>query len=195
MKGFVYLLGILIMIIITIIGCSDKSQLPVQPITQSQREGGSLGKCIIISYTSSDYPVGILDPGVVKLERGKWIIRNVVVKERFDSDNPLIAGVMIHNLSGILNAITGEGPICGTLTVTPDNAGGGVWEGSYSGWRSKKPGSDTLFTLPLKVIARGKGGTINNMQLFGTTIITAWGTPPVGWYGSSKGFIKSNSKH
>jgi hypothetical protein len=174
----------------SLIGCSDKSQSPVTPIDQV-----SLQKVIITDFTFSDNPIPpyIIDPGVVKLVGGNWIMKDVGVIEQLTSSDTLVAGTFIHYLSATLNAVTGEGPVRGSLTMTPDaNTEGGVWEGNYTGYRSKMPGSDTLFVIPLKVVGHGRGGTIEGMQIFMEAVITAWGTPPVGWYGSGEGFYKSH---
>lgn len=177
-----------------LLGCSDKTQSPVAPIDQSVQEQISLEKCITTHFTVTlHYPVQILDPGEVKLVRGKWILKKVVILERMNTTNSLVTGNMVHSLSAIMDNTTGEGPVWGTFTSTPDaNVGGGVWKGVYTGWRSKKPGSDTLFTLPLKIIGHGKGGALRGMNLFLNDVITAWGTPPVGWYGGGEGYIKSH---
>ena len=174
------------------VGCSDKSQSPASPIDQSIQDQSSLEKCIITHFTESHYPVPpvILDPGVVKLVRRKWIMKNVVIAETLITTNSLVTGKMIHSLSAIMDKNTGEGPVWGTYTLT--NIGNGVWKGTYAGWRSKKPGSDTLFTLPLKVLGHGKSGNVQGMKSFLNDVITAWGTPPVGWYGGGEGYIKSH---
>jgi hypothetical protein len=100
---------------------------------------------------------------------------------------------MTHYLSARMDAVTGEGPVHGNWTLVPQaNTEGGVFEGNYTGYRSKMPGSDTLFVLPLQLVGHGRGGTIDGMQIRDDTNITAWGTPPVGWYGSGEGFYKSH---
>lgn len=171
------------------VGCSDKTQSPVAPIEQ-----GSLEKCIITNFTFSHNPIEPPFGGDVKLvPGGKWQIKKVGVKEYVTASDPLVSGIMIHYLSATFDAITGEGPVHGSFTLTPvADVGGGVWEGTYTGYRSKTPGSDIYFTLPLKVVGHGRGGTIHGMQLFEKSIITAWGTPPEGWYGGGEGFYKSH---
>ena len=171
-----------------LVGCSDEQQSPVTPIDQ-----GSLEKVTITNFTFSHMPIGLTGEGDVKLVGGNWILKDFGVIEQFTSSDPLAAGTAIHYLSATFNAITGEGPVHGSFTLTPDaNAGGGVWEGTYTGYRSKMPGSDTLFVLPLQLVGPGKGGTIDGMQMRENSTITAWGTPPAGWYGSGEGFYKSN---
>lgn len=194
MKKLKILVVLLAFVGLTLVGCSDKSQSPVAPADQSVQEQGTLEKCTITQVTiTSHYPVGILDPGVVKLVGRKWIMKNVVVAETLITTNSLVTGKMIHSLSGILDKNTGEGPVWGTYTLT--NVSGGVWEGTYAGWRSKKPGSDTLFTLPLKILGHGKSGNVQGMKVFINDVITAWGTPPTGWYGGGEGYIKSHGHH
>jgi hypothetical protein len=173
-----------------LVGCSDEKQSPVTPIDK-----GSLEKVIITYFTSSHHPIPpyIIDPGEVKLVGGNWILKDVGVIEQVTSSSPLSGGTMIHYLSARMDAVTGEGPVHGSFTIIPDvNTGGGVWEGNYTGYRSKMPGSDTLFILPLDVRGHGRGGTIDGMQLSLDDVITAWGTPPVGWFGSGEGFFKSH---
>lgn len=170
------------------VGCSDESQSPVTPIDQT-----SLVKVIITNFTFSHFPIGLTGEGSVKLVGNNWILKDFGVIELFTSSDPLSAGTAIHYLSATFNAVTGEGPVHGYFTLTPEgNAGGGVWEGTYTGYRSKMPGSDTLFVLPLQLVGQGKGGTIDGMQMRENSTITAWGTPPAGWYGSGEGFYKSH---
>ena len=171
-----------------LVGCSDQSQSPVTPIDQ-----GSLEKVTITDFAFSHHPIGKTGEGEVKLVGGNWILKDVGVIEQVASPDPLVAGTMIHYLSAKMDAVTGEGPVHGKWTLTPtENTGGGVWEGNYTGYRSRKPGSDTLFTLPLNVGGHGKGGTIDGKQISMDDVITAWGTPPVGWYGVGEGFYKSH---
>ena len=173
---------------LSLVGCSNEQQSPVTPIDQS-----SLEKVIITNFTFTHFPIGLTGEGTVKLVGGNWILKDVGVMELITSSDPLGGGNMIHYLSARMDAVTGEGPVHGSFTITPTgNAGGGVWEGIYEGYRSKMPGSDTLFVLPLQLVGHGKGGTIDGFQMQTNTTIIAWGTPPAGWYGSGEGFYKSH---
>jgi hypothetical protein len=175
-------------------GCSDKSNSPVEPIADEV----TLEKCpVIIHYTETHYPVEILDPGTVNVVGNKIIIKKVIIKERLEASTDLVTGFMIHKLSAVMDLTTGEGPCWGTFTAKPDIFVGGPeeWEGTYAGWRSKKPGSDTLFTLPLLVLGKGKAGQLRGVKMFLNDVITAWGTPPVGWYGGGEGYLKKTGHH
>jgi hypothetical protein len=199
MKTFIYVFGILIMLVLSMVGCSDKSQSPVAPADQSVQEQGTLEKCTVTPFTVNlHYPLPpyVLDPGVQKIVGKKWIIKNVVVPETLITTSLLITGKMIHSLSGILEKNTGEGPMWGTYTLTND--AGGVWEGTYEGWRSKT--GEAQWTLPLKVFGHGKSGNVQGMKSFFNDVIIISGTPPAGWppagwYGSGEGYIKSHGVH
>ena len=190
MKTLKCVIVLLAFVGLSLVSCSDEQQSPVTPIDQS-----SLQKVIITNFTFSHYPIGLTVEGEVKLVGENWILKDVGVIELINSADPLVAGIMTHYLSGKMNAVTGEGPVHGYWTSVPQaNTEGGVWEGNYEGYRSKMPGSDTLFVLPLQLVGHGKGGIIEGMQIRHNSIITAWGTPPVGWYGGGEGIYKSHGK-
>jgi len=191
MKVLKYLIVPFTFAIILISGCSDKSQLPVAPI-----ENGSLEKAVITNFTFTDIPIGPTGEGKITLvPGGKWQIKKYGVMENFVSSDPLGSGIMLHYLSATVDVATGEGTCQGAWTLTPtSNAGGGVWEGTYEGYRSESyvPGE---WTLPLKIEGHGKGGTIDGMQLFANatlTIYTAGTTLPAFWIGKGEGFYKSH---
>jgi len=177
---------------LTLVGCSDKTQSPIAPIEQ-----GSLEKAVITNFTFTDAPIGYTGEGDVKLvPGGKWKIKKYGVVEQFVSSDPLVNGTMVHYLSLTIDAVTGEGPCHGSSTLTPTaDVGGGVWEGTYEGYRSKSsvPGE---WTLPLKLEGHGKGGTIDGMQMFGTATLTVRAdgptTLPSSWTGVGEGFYKSH---
>jgi hypothetical protein len=188
MKSYIFMIGISIILMLSLLDCSDKQQSPVSPGDQV-----SLEKITITNFTLTHFPEGMTGEGTIKLVGGNWILKDVGVIEILNSSDPLAAGTMTHYLSCNYDAVTGEGPVHGYWTLVPQaNTNGGVWEGNYTGYRSKMPGSDILFVLPLKLVGHGRGGTIDGMQLFSNTTIIGWGIPPEGWYGSAEGFYKSH---
>ncbi len=177
-----------------LVGCSDETQSPVSSTEQS-----SLQKVIITNFTFTDFPIAPPTGGSITLTPGGiWQVKKIEVLERFVSSDPIINGIMKHYLSLSIDAVTGEGPCHGSWTVTPlDPAatGGGVWEGTYQGYRSKSsvPGE---WTLPLKVEGHGKGGSIQGMQVFANAVLTVRAdggtTLPTSWSGIGEGFYKSH---
>jgi len=179
-----------------LIGCSDKSQSPVTAVDEQV----SLEKAVTTYYTFTDSPIGFTGEGEVKaIPGGKLQLKKFGVIELHTSSDPLVNGIMVHNLSITIDAVTGEGPCEGSFTLTPANnaAEGGVWEGKYQGYRSisNVPGE---WTLPLKVEGHGKGGIIDGMQVFANTVLTVRADDPVTaplpsyWTGVGEGFYKSH---
>jgi hypothetical protein len=188
MKSLKCIFVLFVFVGLLIVSCSDEQQLPVNPTDQ-----GIMEKVTLNYFTTGDIPIGLTGEGTIKLVGENWILKDVGVIENITSNDPIAAGTMTHYLSATMNAETGEGPIHGHWTIIPEgNTEGGYWEGNYTGYRSKMPGSDTLFILPLQLVGHGKGGTIDGFQMHTDVTITAWGTPPVGWYGSGEGFYKSH---
>jgi hypothetical protein len=174
-----------------LVGCSDEPQSPVTPIDQS-----SIQKLTITNFTFADAPTGFTGEGEIKLVGGNWIIKDYGVIENFTSADPLVSGTMVHYLSLTIDAVTGEGPCHGSWTITPtENTGGGVWEGTYEGYRSLS-GVPGEWTLPLNVVGHGRGGTIDGMKLSATATLTIYTdgitTLPSYWTGLGEGFYKSD---
>ena len=87
----------------------------------------------------------------------------------------------------------------GKWVLTPDDlstTGGGVWEGIYEGFRSKTD-NPYIFTLPLKMVGHGKGGTIDGWQSFIKVDLIVYTVAashqlPVYWYATGAGVIKEH---
>ncbi len=183
-----------------LIGCTDDPTQPVSPTDQSTSLPGSLHKAILTDFTFNDYPIGFTGEGeVTPVPGGKLRMKEYGVIEEFVSPNPLANGQMIHYLSLTIDAVTGEGPCHGSFTLTPagNAAEGGVWVGKYEGYRSRSIVAGE-WTLPLKVVAQGKGGAIDGMQMFSNATLTVRADNPAifplpsGWNGVGEGTIKAH---
>jgi len=199
MKALTYAVALLALAGFSLLGCNDTSQSPVVPTDQTAQQPASLGKSIITNFAFTHSPIGLTGEGtVILVPGGKWHIKNYGVTEEVNllnpplNPDPLVSGTMVHYLSATLDAVTGEGPVHGSFTLTPlADVGGGVWEGTYEGYRSKTA-SPNVFALPLKVVAHGRGGTIDGMELKEESMLTAYGTPPAYWTGVGEGSYKSH---
>lgn len=198
MKTLTYAAVVLACAGLSLLGCADKLQSPVTPTDQAARGPASLEKCIITNFTFTHSPFGFTGEGDYNLvPGGKWQMKKFGVVERFTSPDPLARGTMVHYLSLTVDAVTGEGPCHGSFTLTPDNnvAEGGVWEGTYEGYRSKSSVAG-VWTLPLKAVGHGRGGSIDGMQMFLTTTLAVRAdgptTLPSSWTGKGEGFYKSH---
>jgi len=150
----------------TLVGCSDDSQSPLSPVDQ-----GSLAKDkknVDFTFTSSPAPF-IADPADYTNFAGRTVhMKDYPVIDLPIASDDRVTGRMEHFLSLKLDVITGEGPCHGKWSVIPSDlatTGGGVWEGTYEGLRTKTE-DPYVFILPIKLVGHGNGGTIDKMQLF-----------------------------
>jgi len=174
-----------------LVGCSDNPAVPVSPAEPTAQAPPALAKAIITNFTFTHHPIAPPSAGEKRHVGEVWIMKDITVQEQVFSDDPLVAGTMVNCLSGTLNATSGEGPVHGKFILTPTGpVGGGVWEATYTGYRSKSEG--VYFTIPLKVVVQGRGGTLQGMQGFFESVITSWGIPTAGWIGAGEGFYKSH---
>lgn len=191
MKTLSLILSLMASVAFVLVGCSDNSAVPVSPADQPMQAPPSLAKAIMTDFTFSHHPITPPFAGERKLVGEVWVMNDITVKEQVVSDDPLVAGTMVNCLSGTLNATTGEGPVHGKFVLTPTaDVGGGVWEATYTGFRSKSEG--IYFTIRLNVVTQGRGGTLEGMQGFFESVITSWGIPTAGWFGAGGGFYKSH---
>ncbi len=178
---------------LAMLGCSDQSQSPVAPAEQS-----SLDKAIITEYTISSSPAPfIADPNDYINIAGRTVhLMKYPVIDNVESSDARLTGRMEHVLTIKLDVITGEGPCNGKFTLTPTDlaaTGGGVWEGTYEGYRSKTD-NPYVFVLPLKMVAHGNGGTIDKIQGFNDVTLTVYTNQayyplPIYWTAKGTGFM------
>lgn len=178
---------------LTMVGCSDKSESPVAPVDKATLQKVEITYCDFFHH-----PIAPPEGGEIMFVDDKFIMKNVKITEWMESADTMITGTLVHYLNEVVNVNTGEGNTHGKWILTPDaDVGGGVWEGTYTGKRIYSPGvnpglPDYQFVTPLKLVAVGKGGTINGMQFKGTTTIYSWGIIVEGWYGIGDGYYKSH---
>ena len=151
-----------------LVGCSDNSAVPVSPTDQSTLAPASLEKSNKVDFTFEEHNIPPAVPAKMWVADGVLQIRDAHAFEVVDAGlTSPVTGTMEHYLSLSLNVVTGEGPCHGSFTLTPTNLAvvgdGAVWVGTYEGYRSKTS-VPSVFTLPLKLVAHGRGGNIDGMQ-------------------------------
>ena len=179
-----------------LLGCSDNSALPVSPTDQSAGAPASLGKSTNVEFTLTSFPIYVDPQPDIKIAGRTLHMKNVAVVDLVTATDTRVSGRMEHYLSLKLDIYTGEGPCHGSWTSEPAGANGGKWEGTYEGYRSKTS-EPFVFTLPLKLVARGRGGNIDGMQTFMTATLRvttdlAHYPLPTGWTAVGEGFIKEH---
>jgi hypothetical protein len=198
---------------IMLVGCSDQTQSPVSPTDQVSME-----KNIPHYYSAMDFPVAPPEGGDIRsIPGGKIQFKKVKVTEAVVATDSRVSGQMVHYLSTMIDAKTGNGPVHGSFTIFPTGAGeNAMWEGTYEGIRSYNgktfvtipsplpypSGIYDNWTLTLKLVGKGKGGEIDGWQMFSehTLIIINFGNDlthypfpmPQFWFGNGEGFLKEH---
>jgi hypothetical protein len=211
MKTLSVVLLLLASVAFVLVGCSDNSTVPVTPTDQAVQGSGPLSKKTVVNFTMYDFPLAPPTggrvwetPGGITHLKDREIHEAVIVKYE---DGTVELGNMTHFISQTLDA-NGEGPTQGSFTCTLES--GGVWKGTYEGYRSYAPPAPLfptdplwlsfpfppipsaafVFEAPLKVVAHGTGGNIDGMKMSATDVIRTFGTPPTYFYGITTGSYK-----
>jgi len=186
MKAFQSSVALLAFIGLVFFGCSDKSQSPVAPTD----EQGSLEKVTTINYTATMTIAGIIDPGSVKIVGQNMIVKGMIVKTRYEASSPLVTADLLITINFKFNLNTGEGPSHGKWSSVPDAYPDAVWEGSFTGYRTKTGESE--WTENVSIIGKGEGGIIDGMKNFTDAIIYSDDIyERTGFYGEASGILKS----
>jgi len=168
---------------LTLIGCSEKSQLPNEPVN-------SLEKVTTTDYTATITLVGLVDPGSEKMVGQNIIVKDRVVLTRYETTSPLVTGDLLVTINFSYNLNTGEGPSHGKWSKVPDAYPDAVWEGSFTGYRTKTGESE--WTENLNVVGKGEGGVIDGMKNFADVLMYSDDIyERTGFFGTAIGVIKS----
>ena len=183
MKTFNYLIAIIALFGLLLVGCSEKSQLPNEPVN-------SLEKVTTTDYTGTITIVGIVDEGSTKMVGQNIIVKDMVVQTRFESSTDLMTGDQLVTINFRFDLNTGEGNSHGKWSIVPDAYPNALWEGSYSGHRTKTGESE--WTDNLQIVGKGKGEVIGGMKTFTNGLIYSDDIYlRTGFFGVTSGVIKS----
>jgi hypothetical protein len=196
MNALKYFAVLFFFIGLLVAGCCDESQSPVSAL-----ENGALEKVKNVEYTFTSAPEPFTaNPANYMIIAGRTLhLKDYPVVDIISATDSRVSGRMEHVLSLKLDVITGEGPCHGKFILTPTNlaaTGEGIWEGNYEGFRSKTD-DPFVFMLPLKLVAHGKGGTIDGMQGFmkaDLVVLTnsSFYPLPIYWTATGNGVIKEH---
>jgi hypothetical protein len=171
-----------------LLGCSDKSQSPVEPSTQ-----GTLEKMVRTDFTAHSYPTTNIDPGELKTVDGNLFLRNRKDHLTVESANPFInttQGIITYNVNA--DASTAEGHAWGTITFTPDAYPdlevSGLWNGQIT------ITGPSEWTLICKYVGHIRGGSTNGMQVFWDIVVTYDNPGGLNWESNATGYIQYNEK-
>ena len=181
----IYVVILFVLLGLVFLGCSEKSQLPNEPVN-------ALEKVTITDYTGTITIVGIVDEGSTKIVGQSYIVKNMVVQTRFESenDNDLMTGDQLVTINFRFDINTGEGSSHGKWSIVPDAYPNDLWEGSYTGHRTKT--GESAWTDNLNIVGKGKGEVIDGMKTFTDGLIYSDDIYlRTGFFGVTSGVIKS----
>jgi hypothetical protein len=165
------------------LGCSEKSQLPNEPVN-------SLEKVTTTDYTATITILGIVDPGSVKIVGQNMIVKDMIVLTRYEASSDLVTADLLITINFKFNLNTGEGPSHGKWSSVPDAYPEAMWEGSFTGYRTKTGESE--WTENASIIGKGEGGVIDGMKNFTDALIYSDDIyERTGFYGEASGVLKS----
>jgi len=165
------------------LGCSEKSQLPNEP-------ANSLEKVTTTDYTATITIDSLVDLGSTKIVGQNMIVKDRVVLTRFEASSDSVTGNLLVTINFRYNLITGEGPSHGKWSNVPDAYPDVLWEGSFTGYRTKTGESE--WTENLHVVGKGEGGVIDGMKNFADGLMYSDDIyERTGFFGTAIGVIKS----
>jgi hypothetical protein len=183
MKTFQSAVALIAFMGLVFLGCSEKSQLPNEPVN-------SLEKVTTTDYTATITIVGLVDPGSEKIVGQNLIVKDRVVVTRYESENSLVNGNLLITINFRFNLNTGEGPSHGKWSIVPDAYPDAVWEGSFTGHRTKT--GESAWTENVSIVGKGEGGVIDGMKNFADGLIYSDDIyERTGFFGEGSGVIKS----
>jgi hypothetical protein len=179
----IYAVILFILLGLVFLGCSEKSQLPNEPVN-------SLEKVTKIPYTADISLVGLVDPGSEKIVGQNLIVKDRVVLTRYETDNSLVTGDLLITINFSFNLNTGEGPTHGKWSNVPDAYPDAVWEGTFTGYRTKT--GESVWTENVYIVGKGEGEVIDGMKNFADGLIYSDDIyDRTGFFGTGSGVIKS----
>jgi hypothetical protein len=207
MKTFKCVVVLLGFVSLLLSGCTDNATQPVSPTDQSVQGSGPLEKKTVVHFTMYDFPVLVTGgttwetPGGITQIKDKEV--QIMVFMKYE-DGTVERGTGTNFIGQSLNR-EGEGPAHGSFTLTLES--GGVWNGTWTGYRSYAPpapafptdplwlsfpfppipSSAFVFEAPLKMVAHGTGGNIDGKKFTATDVIRTFGIPPTYYYGIGEG--------
>ena len=183
MKTFQSAVALIAFMGLVFLGCSEKSQLPNEPVN-------SLEKVTTTDYTATITIVRLVDPGSEKIVGQNLIVKDRVVLTRYEASSPLVTGDLLVTINFTFNLNTGEGPSHGKWSKVPDAYPDAVWEGNFTGYRTKT--GELEWTDNLYIVGKGKGEVIDGMKTFTDALIYSDDIYlRTGFFGVTSGVIKS----
>jgi hypothetical protein len=138
-------------------------------------------------FTATDVPTAPVDPGVTRITPTRIVIHGLTVGMRVEATDGRLTGSGQVVANGVLDPLTGAGPVWGTFFIDADQ--GGRWVGSWHGQRSPV---GEVWIADIEWRGRGESGPVEGFQLQARETITSPSIVPTGYVGEIEGVIRSH---
>lgn len=183
MKTLQSIVALIAFIVLAFIGCSEKAQFPNEPVN-------SLEKVTTTDYTGTITVVGVIDPGSTKMVGQNIIVKDMIVQARFEGSTDLMTGDQLITINFRFDLNTGEGPSHGKWSIVPDAYPDELWEGNFTGYRTKT--GESAWTDVCRIVGKGEGEALDGMKTFNESLIYSGDIYlRTGFIGATSGVIKS----
>lgn len=156
--------------------------------------GIAMGQAVVTEFTATEIDLGLVNPGTVQCPGGEptglWPtgppcspgsrvhVRGAVFRYIVNASDPRVSGDRFVVVNGNFDGWTifgpGSGPMWGTQRL--EVAGGGVWEGTWTGKRNVTVNN---FQVSIRGEAHGTGGSIEGLKL-DSQVAFSLVSPPLG---------------
>jgi hypothetical protein len=160
------------------VGLDDAGLEPAAVITQAITE---------TPFTATDLPLAPVDPGVTRVTPSQIVIHGLTVAMRVDATDPRLSGAGQVVANGVLDPLTGSGPVWGTFYIDADQ--GGRWTGNWHGHRAP---AGQVWVADIEWTGRGVSGPVEGLHLKASETITSPSIVPSGYVGAVQGVIRSH---
>lgn len=168
-----------------VVACSDGQ--PTAPELDPALQPAAVAAAVTeTSFTATDMPVAAIDPGKTVVTPSQIVIHGLTVGMYVDASDPRLTGFGEVVANGVLDPVTGDGPVWGTFFI---DAEGGRWVGN---WHGKRAPVGDVWIAEIVWTGRGLNGSVEGLHVKATETITRLGLVPSGYVGEVEGFIRSH---
>lgn len=167
------------------VACADGQPVApeLDPVVQSAAVAAAVTDA---PFTATDMPLAPIDAGRTVVTPSKIVIHGLTVAMFVDASDPRLTGSGQVAANGVLDPLTGAGPVWGTFFI---DAAGGRWVGNWHGTRA--PVGD-VWVADIEWTGRGVSGSVEGLHIKANEIITSPSLVPSVYVGQVEGFIRSH---
>jgi hypothetical protein len=137
-------------------------------------------------FTATDVPVAAIDPGKTVVTPSRIVIHGLTVGMYVESTDPRLTGFGEVVANGVLDPVTGAGPVWGTFFI---DAVDGRWVGN---WHGKRAPVGDVWIADIEWTGRGLNGSVEGLHVKANETITSASLVPSAYLGEVEGFVRSH---